>query len=288
MFLVTDIANLALDAIGAEVVLGDVEDGTREAEVCLRSYRECLMQLLRAAHWQFARVQRPLLLLADATGQTINVGTQVIPPWIYEYAYPNDCVAARFVPFIPNNAAAPSGNISLPPTPLTTGLATNPLVGQRLRPSRFLISRDSNYPPAPGMITWEVQGVSPQGRTVVLSNIPNACLVYTSLVLYPSEWDSLFRAAMVAYLASAIALPLSKDRRMGMALRKDQIAIVKDKVMAARVADGNETWSTTDHVPDWIRARMSGSGYGYGNQWGSDGAEFLPYAAISFSDGSAF
>lgn len=288
MFLPTDIANLALDAIGSPIVLGDIEDGNKEAQVCLRSYRECLLQLLRGAHWQFARKQAPLLLLGDATRQTVGVGTAVITPWVYEYAYPNDCAALRFIPFQP--LAAQSGAIALPTVPLSQGFASPPGQFARQRPARFLVCRDSNYPPQSGQITWEVQGVSPQGRTVICTNVPQAIAVYTSVCLYPSEWDALFRAAMVAYLASAIAMPLSKDRKEGIALRRDQIAIVKAKLEQARIADGRETWSSSDIKVDWMDFRRSGSGMrslpGGDHGWG-DGT-WGCWESVPFADGSAF
>ena len=73
----TDIMNQALDAMGWETTIGDAEEGSREARVLLRAYRECLRQMLRGAHWDWARKTAPLTLLADATGQTQNVGTIV-------------------------------------------------------------------------------------------------------------------------------------------------------------------------------------------------------------------
>ena len=91
-YLPTDIANQAIDAIMWPEVLGDLEDGSHEAAIVLRAYRQCLMQLLRAAHWAFARKTAPLILLADATGNSPNVGTVVPNPWFcYEYEYPTDC-----------------------------------------------------------------------------------------------------------------------------------------------------------------------------------------------------
>jgi hypothetical protein len=291
MYLPTDIANLALDAIGSEIVLGDIEDGVRTAQVCLRSYRECFVQLLRGAHWQFARKQAPLLLLGDATGQTPNVGTAIIPPWIYEYAYPNDCAAVRFIPFQPAPLTT-SGNISLQSTPLMTGLAAPPGQFSRLRPARFLIARDSNYPPQAGQqIEWQVQGVSPQGRTVICTNVPNASAVYTSVVLYISEWDALFRGAMIAYLASAIALPLSKDKKLGIELRRDQIAIAKSKIEQARIADGNETWSSSDIPVDWMSFRNYGSSNMrslMGGDHGFGDGLFCGWSSVQFADGSCY
>ncbi len=294
MNLPTDIGNLALDAIGADLTLSDIEDGSPNAQVVLRAYRECLTALLRAAPWQFARKQLPLELLADATGQTANVGTAVIPPWVYEYAYPNDCVAARFVPASPviaNQSNAPPGNIALPSqVPISTSLAITTQLGQRLRPTRFLIARDVNYPPQAGQLWWEVRGLSPAGRSVVLTNTPQANLVYTSLVLYPSEWDDSFRAAMIAYLAQAIVMGIHrKNLPLARQLRNDQIAIAKSKIMQARVHDGNEMWATVDHIPDWIKARRSGGAYPWEGESDNEiGFLFAPWSPAGFSDGSAF
>ena len=194
-YLPTNVANQALDAIGWPDVLGDIEEGSREAQISLRAYRQCLQQLLRAANWSFARKQAPLQLLADASGNTPNVGTQVPQPFIYEYEYPTDCMRVRFIPWNLNNQAdlVPSNNIQIPSTPLVTGIGQQPWLGLRIRPARFVVSTDFNYPPPAGTQTWDVQGVSPAGRTVILTNVRYATAGYTSLVLYPNLWDSLFR-----------------------------------------------------------------------------------------------
>lgn len=294
--LVTDIMNQALDAIGADVVLGDAEDGTKEAQTCLRAYGQCRKQLLRAANWQFARKQAPMVLLADATGQTPAVGTIVPKPWIYEYEYPIDCMKMRFVPWqFGQTTVVPPGNIQTPQVPLMTGMGQSPLAGARIRPARFLVASDFNYPPLQGQITWEVQGVSPQARTVVLTNVQCAEAVYTADMLYPSIWDALFRAAMVAYLASEVALPLSKDKKFGLALRKEQIEIVKAKVIEARLVDGNETWSSSDIPVDWIDSRRTVGGWpAWGNRGGfgagDGGIGVLGYGwdSLTMCDGSAF
>jgi hypothetical protein len=274
----TDIANQCLDTVGSTEVLGDIEDGSRMANVVLRSYRQCLMQLLRAAHWSFARKQAPMILLADATGQTPNTPTQVPVPFTFEYQYPIDCMKARFVPANPHglNGIIPQNNIMLPNVPLTTN-GIPALAQQRLIPARFLIDVDYNYPPPPGQITWEVQGVSPVSQTVILTNVKHAILVYTALMLYPSQWDSLFRAAMVAYLAAEIALPIwaEKDRKFGLTLRQQQYAIAAQKLQQARATDGNEAgFANTDHTPDWMRTRHSGGGW---NRGYSDGPGVLGY-----------
>lgn len=290
----TDIANQALDAAGVEFTLGDLEEGTRPAQVTLRAYGQCLRQLLRGVHWDFARRQAPLTLLADATGQTANVGNLVPVPWTYEYAYPIDCAKARFIPWNPANqtATAPPANIQPPNpnSPVVTGLGQPPLAGMRIVPARFTIATDFNYPPQAGQITWEVQGLSPQGRTVVLTNVQNANLIYTAITLYPSVWDPLFRAAMVAYLASEIALPLATDKKYGMELRKQQIEIARGKITQARATDGNEGWFSSDIPVDWMAFRNAGRG----GPWSNDASQSYPgclgygWDQCGFSDGSAY
>jgi hypothetical protein len=295
----TDVANQALDAAGVDFTMGDIEEGSRAAQVSLRAYRQCLMQLLRGAHWNFARKSAPLTLLADASGNTPNVGTQVpVSQFIYEYEYPVDCMKMRFVPwnFPPSvsGAGVPAGNIQIPNVPQTTGTTGLAQVGQRIRPAKWLETLDYNYPPPAGTINWEVQGVSPQGRIVILTNVQNAQAVYTSLVLYPSVWDALFRGAFVSYLASEIIVPLSKDKKFALSYRPQLIAAVKDKLTQARIADGNEAWATNDIPVDWIQRRRSG-GFGFwgwggqgGGLGGDDWGNFSGWDSCSFSDGSVF
>lgn len=274
-YLPSDVIQESIDAVGIDYTLGDIEDGSRVAAVSLRRYQQCLMQLHRAVHWNFCRRESPLTLLADSTGQTPNVGT-IVPSgeFQYEYSWPLDAMKLRYIPWhrfsnpgVPNNNIVPPNNNS----PLMTGIGNQPN-RHRIQPARFVITNDPNYPPPPGQITWEVQGVSPQGRVVILTNVQNAKAVYTYLALYPSVWDSLFRAALVAYIASEIALPLSVDKKMGMALRTQQMAIAKEKILEARIANGNEDFNNADLRVDWIDTRFQngGAGWGYGG-WGFDG-----------------
>ena len=224
----------------------------------LRAYGQCLRQLLRAAHWNFSRMQRPLTLLSDASGNTPGVGAIVPYGWLYEYEFPIDCMKARFIPHNPMGITTgiPPGNLVAPGVglPFLGGPLASPLGGMRNHPARFLVATDYNYAPPPGEITWEVQGVSPNGRTVILTNVQNAILIYTALILYPSLWDANFRAAMVAYLASETALAVwsKKDRKFGLTVRAQQIAIAKEKIAAARVTDGNESFSSVTLRTDWI------------------------------------
>jgi hypothetical protein len=294
MNLIADVANQALDMAGVDFTIGDLEEGTKPAQVLLRAYGQNLRQLLRGANWNFARRQAPLVMLADATGQTPNVG-KIVPhgQFIYEYALPIDCAKVRFIPWQPfENPGAPQGNI-IPPNagaPLTT--ATPQVVGHRLIPAKFLITNDPNYPPEPSQIFWEVQGQSPQGRVVILCNVWKAQVVYTTYVLYPSMWDPLFREALVALLASNIALPLAKDKKFGLQMRKDNLEIAKAKIKEARVVDGVEQPASSDIAVDWMRTRNTGGwgrgGHGHGGEGGGFGGFGGGFDAMNLADGSTF
>jgi hypothetical protein len=299
----TDVANESLIAIGSKILIGDIEEGSREARVLINKYWTCLRQLLRGAHWDFARKLAPLTMLADSTGNTHGVGTSVVNPWLYEYSYCTDCAKARFVPHsgvnpnvIAGNWAAPSiwgnGLVEVPPGSWGAAGAPNPvptgLPSQRhLRPAKFIVSADSNYPPLPGQELWAVQGVGNQGRTVILTNVYQAQLCYTEIVLEPQRWDDLFRAAMVAFLASEVALALAPDIKTGLVMRKDQIAIAKAKLDIARATNGNEGWQNNDIAVDWMSCRK-------GEQWqdpwfGPRGERFdCGWDGVSFSDGGVY
>ena len=304
----TDVANEALIAIGSKVLIGDIEEGSREARVLINKYWTCLRQLLRGAHWDFARKLQPLSMLADATGNTANVGNVVVIPWLYEYQYPIDCAKARFVPHngvnpnvIAGNYAAPSiwGDgltinppVEIPPGAFGAAGAANPIVTgppsqRQLRPAKFIISADTNYPPLPGQELWAVQGVGNQGRTVVLTNVYQAFLCYTEIVLEPQRWDDLFRGAMVAYLASEVALALATDPKFGLTSRDQQIKIAKMKLDIARVTNGNEGWQNNDISVDWMAVRR-------GEQWqdpwwGPRGERYdWGWDSVGFCDGGVY
>jgi len=297
----TDVVNEALDAVGAGYSLGDIEDGSDAAQVALRQYWQCHLHMLRGANWDFARKTAPLTLLADRTGNTADVGTQVPIPWIYEYAYPTDCARVRFIPWNWANQASdiPSGNIqaSDPDVPQTTGIGGS-FLRTPIRPAKFVIATDPNYPPQQGQNYWDVQGVSPQGRTVILTNVRYAQCVYTAVMLYPSVWDPMYRQALVAYLASQMCMPVwakKGDVKMGRQLRADQIAIAKQRITEARAMNGNEGTFSSDLQVDWINGRATGgspynwsgyAGYGGGDPFG--GAYGGGWDAVSFGDGTAY
>lgn len=289
------VASQVLDAIGSNYVLGDITEGSREAQVILRAYGQCLRQMLRGANWDFARKTAPLMMLADATGQTPDVGRVVPSGYIYEYAYPGDCQKVRFVSrnHLAPQLAIPDGNYGIGQARVMVPNVNANFPGARPRPARFVIATDSNYVPPIDVLSEQTQGVGQNSRTVILTDVNHAHATYTALILDPSQWDSLFRAALVAYIASEVALALTENKQFGAQLRNQQIMIAKSKLESARLVDGNEAVTTSDISVDWMQSRSAGGSfrrYGAGTGLGMAGEGFGGggWDSVGFADGSSY
>ena len=302
-----DIVNRALAAIGSPHFIGDLQEGTEEAKPALQIYVPTIKQISRAAHWNCLRRKQSLTLLNDSTGQTtaqqtaaggpVTVGTGTIgqQPWVYEYAWPTDGLKARFVPmqWQPMNASTVPGQITLPNVPIMTGLTTPPSNYYDI-PTPFVVSSDTvpTLVGVPG--SWadfpdyaDIEGRAPSYQTVILSNQPNATLVYTCFAPFPDQWDPMLQQAIVAALASQLAMAVLKDPKVAIQVRAQQIAVAKAALEAARISDGNEGWNDADHIPDWIRTRNRGfRGYGWG--WNGPGQLWIGWDSCSWADGSVF
>jgi len=256
-----DVVNRALDECGIEEEIGDLSEGSRAAMAATRIYVPTMRQLLSAAHWNFARKQNALVLMADTLGTYIS-NTDVPAPWCYMYEWPVDCVHARFVPATNGQNVDADGN-----------LITN--IVAWAAPSPFLVASANRVNDPAG--NWsEIEGHDPEQTRVILSNQIGASLVYTGLMQYPDAWDPLFEQAMVAVLSARLAMPLIPDKKLARVVRADNIQIAREALIQARVRDGDEGWTVVNHTPDWIRARTSGS-----NWWGP-GILYSPWANMPF------
>ena len=305
------IVNRALDLIGrSDLVVGELGEGTEAAKPALRAYGPAVRQLLRAAHWSFARKQFPLTLLADATGQTTGVGTAVQAPWTYEYAWPTDCIKARFLPW--------NSNPIQPTPPIMTNITSPPLNAVRLVPAPFLVALDYQYPVQEGCyVQWpdlpdwaDTPGEGPTQRTVIFTNVPPQpqgssapttfpSLVYTALVVYPSQWDALFEEALVQYLAQKLAMPLIIDKKFARVVRHDAIKAAKGMIMEARAVNANESGfpQTISRIAEWSRVRNAAGGYWWGNggvnfgagpNYSGPGCLYGGWDSLGWADGSVY
>jgi hypothetical protein len=77
---------MALGRIGQSIFIDALSENSQAADVCNRFYEPCRDMTLADGHWNFATTR---VALAD-------LGT---PPtnWLYRYALPADCLAARYL-----------------------------------------------------------------------------------------------------------------------------------------------------------------------------------------------
>jgi len=222
------IANMALDVIGTRSTIASLTEGSTEANAISRHWDNAVDAMLRAAHWNFARKQIPLTLLQDATqGQTVPT------PWLYEYAYPSDCVLMRqLVPLIQTQ----------PIPPVSTPGSASPIAAYG-PPVRFQLGTDLDFNGNP--------------LNVLLTNQPQAIGIYTFRNTNTAMWDSLFVQGLAAYLGARVCLALTGDKNtLRMALQEAQ-AYADD----AKAKNGNEGITVIDQTPDWMRVR------GYASDW---------------------
>lgn len=281
------IGNQALDRIGVVgKTMGDANDGTDISETFRRNYGQGLRQLLRTAHWNFARKRAKLTLLGDVTQDSQPpVSPHVEAPWTYAYAWPTDAVQGRWMPFDPGSVIPVGGN----GVPLTTGPVLAPWYP--MMPGRFLISSSDLYPIETGEQQWNelpdlqrTEGLGPNSRKVILSDCgPHGHFVYTRLVTVIEEWDSLFREALVTMMAMVLAPVAIEDPKLRVAEVQRLTPILQNAVADARVANGNEAGfpQTINQEAIYIRARNYGgwggvgdTGFGFG-LGGSNGAGYF-------------
>jgi hypothetical protein len=167
-----DVINNALARIGYKLRVGSLYEGSMAAKKALDIYAQTRDEILRQSDWQFAERNLTLQLLKQApAGGYVppTAWSSAYPPlpWIFEYAYPTDCLKVRAVKavpiFIPN----------FDPQPVVYGLEND----------------NSLTPPA----------------KVILCNIPSAVLVYTGQVTDPATWEADFGEAVCAALGRRLA-----------------------------------------------------------------------------------
>jgi len=233
-----DIVNRALLAIGAQATVSSINpsDGSTEADAASVLFTPTFEMLARTAQWNCLQNQVFLSLLQAAPGTPENVSGTAMPtpaqPWLYGYAVPADYIRAkRILPNLTNTTSA-----ALPTGGAIAGYLFLP--GDEAGRYQISLSLDANNNPI----------------SILLCNLSQAQLLYTSNQPNPQFWDPGFQAAMVASLAAALVPALS----LHMPLMQAQTAIANRMIEAARVQDANEERVSQDHTPDWLRARGCG------------------------------
>ncbi len=245
------VCNRALLALGSQSQISSLSEGSAQANACSTLFIPTYEQLARTAYWGCLRAEATLTLLAAAQGTPENPNGTTLPlpptPWLYQYAYPSNCLQVRFI-----QPSLPAPNAGVPIFSVNTGAPTWLPNGGQI-PYAIGYATDSNGNPL----------------NVILTNQSQAIAVFTVNQPNPSIWDSLFSQAMVATLAAYLVPALT----LHLPLMQAQISMAERIINEARVRDGNESVTSMDHLPDWMRARQGATGKywtnggpgGYGN-----------------------
>lgn len=186
---VEQICNQALLDAGIGYRIGNIYEGSSQAKVALELYGQARDEILRLADWSFSRRIAQLTLLK---GPPPPGGFNPFQPWtnvyanpgfLYEYAYPSDCLDLRTV------MASPGLMPDLDPLPAQWRVDNDPTPNV------------SGSPPV----------ASGPAAKVILCNINQALAVYRAQITDPNEFDSGFTAALVASLGEKFSAAFGAD-----------------------------------------------------------------------------
>lgn len=212
----TDIANRALQLIGTRTNIASLAESSNEAIQANISYLPVRDWCLGAVNWNFARrtvkqaVAKSLALPPPAPWSTASPS----PPWLYEYALPADVLKIQYV----TNSTANAANTAY-----------------RGEPQRFVVAIDI------------LGGVE---QRVLLTNEASAVIIYTGIVVDPTEWPWMFERFMVSSLALTLSMALTGDKELTKYL--DDVAMRYFSI--ALEANNTEGLSFNDTTPEWIQA----------------------------------
>lgn len=165
-----DIVNMALARMGYKRRVANLYDGSEAASKALDIYAQTRDDMLRDGEWDFCQRQVDATLLKSAPANYFdapwNAATNPPPPWLYEYAYPGDCLKVRMLKRQPTIIFNPS------PTPIL-----------------WSVLNDNAYNPS---------------RRVIVSNVPDAVLVYAGQVTDPTQWPADFVDGLASMLATRL------------------------------------------------------------------------------------
>ena len=167
-----DLVNYGLRLVGYKKRIGSLYDGSEAAIVALDVYAQVRDEMLRGDDTlDFAEGNATLQLLKQAPANGyINTPWQPINPalpWWYEYAYPADCLKVRSI--------RPQPNFVMDFDPA---------------PNVFQTANDNYYVPA---------------QKVILTDVPNALIVYTRQVTDLTTWEADAIEAFAARLGARLA-----------------------------------------------------------------------------------
>jgi hypothetical protein len=254
------LVNQALSLIGQQVQIFSFDDNTPAAKAASLNYTQVVQMVMRSAPWDRLRAQIALTQLRATVINGVTTDDPPPAPWNFEYAYPSDCLKARFLQPTPLPVEAGVPLTTAPNAALAvSGLPTN---------IPFVVGTDKDA------------GGNP--ISIILTQLPQAQLIYNrDLSQVPDLWDSLLTSGVIATLGAYLINALARDS----AQMTQQIGMAKNILDTARAASANESISNADHSPDWINIRMAGSVAWGWNRGGPNGVVESWAGTCAFPDG---
>ncbi|MGA9070082.1 MAG: hypothetical protein WB424_07500 [Terracidiphilus sp.] len=238
------ICNLALSHLGdtAEVTSIKPPDGSVQAQLCARFYWAARNALLEMASWGFATQRVALTAVANPTvnswtdedGST-QTGTG---SWRFAYAMPDETVNVL--------AVLPVDAIDDYEARFCSGEGI--LDGNYWQRSQSNLGADK-YVPHPFVCE-----TAADGSQIILTNVPDAVLRYTTVVEDTTKFSPLFTLALSYLLASMLAGPLIKGDA-GVAAAEQMLQLFGSFKNQAIESDANQRKVRLEPVVSWIRGR---------------------------------
>lgn len=222
-----DICNMALSDIGADAVVTSIAppDGTAEAGHCARFYGQARRELLEYQQWSFSK-QR--VALAPVTNPSTI--------WQYAYATPSGMINALRVLQL--------GYLTDLGLYAPTGSYLNYYADWTLIDALFTERGSSDF---------EIEMTS-TGQEILLTNEPNAVLLFTQDVTDTTKFSPQFVACFHMLLASYLAGPIIKGlqgAQVGAQWRKAAF----DNSGRAAESNANSSNERAEHLASHLRVR---------------------------------
>ena len=184
-----DVVNNALVRIGHPLRVGSLYDGSTAAKRALDVYGQTRDQLLRDLTPGFAQRDTALTLLKSAPPDGYvppNTWSTAYPPqpFIYEYAYPGDCL----------RVGALKSGIGVIPRPLPT-------------PKVYRVQNDNSLAPP---------------QKVILCYVGSAILTYIGRVTDPTTWEAAFAESLCAALSRRLSVALADPKLLQLEAQDEQ------------------------------------------------------------------
>ena len=173
-----ELVNLALRKIKATKRVGSAYEGSAASEAALQLFSQVRDNLIQSADWDFTRRANVPLTIYKGPPPAYGFGpwqpwtpAYPPPPWIFEYAYPSDCV--QFSALVPMPTIYPI----LDP-----------------QPANWRVDEDA----------FDASGQPISPVKVIMARLPMALGVYQARITNMALWDSKFTEAFVDALAAAL------------------------------------------------------------------------------------